>query len=102
MNQKDADKLVRHPARVVIASLLAGNTMSPNQIADKTGSTLGTTAYHVRKMAELGALRLVKETRVRGAIAHHYTLRKSAKEPIQKALKRMTKEREAAEKALMG
>jgi DNA-binding MarR family transcriptional regulator len=102
MNQKDADKLVRHPARIVIAALLVDKAMSPNQISDKTGYTLGTTAYHVRTMAEQGAIRLVREKRVRGAIEHFYTLRKPAREPIQKALKKMTKERAAAEQALMG
>lgn len=100
MKQKDAEKLVRHPTRIVIAALLANKTMSPSDIADKTGITLGTTAYHVRTMAEMGAIRLVKENRVRGAIEHVYILRKGAREPIKKALNKMMKERSEAEKAL--
>lgn len=100
MKQKDAERLVRHPTRIVIAALLAEKKMSPSDIADKTGITLGTTAYHVRTMTEMGALRLVKEARVRGAIEHFYTLRKPAREPIKKALNKLMKERAEAEKAL--
>jgi DNA-binding transcriptional ArsR family regulator len=100
MKQKDVEKLVRHPARVRIVALLAERKMSPNEIAEELGLTLGTTAYHVRKMAELGAIRLVNEKRVRGAIEHFYTLRKTEREIIKKAVIKMAKEQAAAEKAL--
>lgn len=101
MKQKDAEKLVRHPTRVVIAAMLAEKTMSPAEITDKIGLTLGTVAYHIRTMEKQDAIRLVREARVRGAIEHFYTLRKTAREPIRKALKKMTKERAEAEQALM-
>lgn len=100
MTKKDAEKLVRHPTRVAIVALLADKKMSPNELADKIGVTLGTAAYHVRTMEKQGAIRLVNESRVRGAIEHFYTLRKGAREPIKKALIKMTKERAEAEKAL--
>lgn len=100
MNQKTADKIVRHPTRVQIVALLAHRKMSPTEIADEIGTTLGTVAYHVRTLNKHEAIRLVNEKRVRGAIEHFYTLRTTAKDPIKKALIKMTKEREAAEKAL--
>lgn len=99
MTKKDAEKLVRHPTRIQIAALLLDRKMSPNEIADEIGATLGTTAYHVRTMEKFGAIRLVEETRVRGAIEHFYTLRKTAKDPIKKALGKMSKERADAEQA---
>jgi hypothetical protein len=37
--------------------------------------SLGVIAYHVRTLHELGLLELVEETRVRGAVQHHYRAR---------------------------
>ena len=34
--------------------------------------TLGTVSYHVRTLHQLGLIELVDETRVRGAVEHHY------------------------------
>lgn len=100
MKKKDAEKLVRHPTRVQIVALLADRKMSPSEIAEEIGATLGTASYHVRTMANLGAIRLVEEKRVRGAIEHFYTLRKPAREEIKTALIKMKKERAEAEEAL--
>lgn len=100
MKKKDAERLVRHPTRVVIAAMLANETMSPNEISDKIDATLGTVSYHVRTMEKFGAIRLVEEKRVRGAIEHFYTMRKPAREPIKNALTKMMKERAEAEQAL--
>ena len=46
--------------------------MSPRELAPLLGATLGTTAYHVRTLHQLGLIQLVRTTRVRGAIQHHY------------------------------
>lgn len=102
MNQVVAEKLVRHPVRVQIVALLAEKTMSPQMLAKELGVTLGTMAYHVRTLEGFGAIRLVKEERVRGAVEHFYTLRNSAKvkEAIRTALIKMRDERSAAEQAL--
>ena len=35
-------------------------------------ASLGTVAYHVRTLQQLGLIELVDETRVRGAVEHHY------------------------------
>ena len=37
-----------------------------------SGASLGTVAYHVRTLEQLGLIELVDETRVRGAVEHHY------------------------------
>ena len=41
-------------------------------LADWLGARLGTVAYHVRTPHQLDLIDLVDETRVRGAVAHHY------------------------------
>lgn len=47
---------------------------SPLEASRLLGVTLGTAAYHVRMLERDGLLVLVAETRVRGAVQHHYTL----------------------------
>ena len=56
----------------LIAVSVFERTASPNQLAGWLGATLGTVAYHVRTLQQLGLIELVDETRVRGAIEHHY------------------------------
>jgi DNA-binding transcriptional ArsR family regulator len=65
-------KAFNHPLRVRILAMLQERTASPVELADWLGSRLGTVAYHVRTLHQLGLIELVDETRVRGAVAHHY------------------------------
>lgn len=65
-------KAMSHPLRVRILAMLGERAASPRELADLLGATLGTTAYHVRTLNDLGLLELVRETRVRGAVEHHY------------------------------
>jgi hypothetical protein len=58
--------------RVRVLAILEERTASPRELADITGAPLGVTAYHVRTLHQLGLLKLVKHTRVRGAVQHHY------------------------------
>lgn len=69
-------KAMSHPLRVRILAILDERSASPNELAGRLGATLGTTAYHVRTLEQLGLIKLVGETRVRGAIEHHYRARK--------------------------
>jgi DNA-binding transcriptional ArsR family regulator len=69
-------KAMSHPLRVRILALLDERRASPNQLAGRLGAPLGMVAYHVRTLERLGLVELVKETRVRGAIEHHYRSRK--------------------------
>jgi DNA-binding transcriptional ArsR family regulator len=65
-------KAFNHPLRVRILAMLQERTASPVELAEWLGSRLGTVAYHVRTLHQLGLIELVDETRVRGAVAHHY------------------------------
>jgi DNA-binding transcriptional ArsR family regulator len=65
-------RALSHPLRVRILAMLRERTASPSQLSEWLGATLGTTAYHVRALHRLGLIELAGETRVRGAIEHHY------------------------------
>jgi DNA-binding transcriptional ArsR family regulator len=65
-------KAMSHALRVRILAMLDERTASPNQLAGWLEASLGTVAYHVRTLLELGLIELVDETRVRGAVEHHY------------------------------
>jgi DNA-binding transcriptional ArsR family regulator len=68
-------KAMSHPLRVRILALLSERTASPVELAEWVEATLGTVAYHVRTLHRLGLIELVDETRVRGAVEHHYRAR---------------------------
>jgi DNA-binding transcriptional ArsR family regulator len=68
-------KAMSHPLRVRIYAMLQERTACPVELADWLGARLGTVAYHVRTLHRLGLVELVDETRVRGAVAHHYRAR---------------------------
>jgi DNA-binding transcriptional ArsR family regulator len=65
-------KAMSHPLRVRILAMLDERKASPNQLAGWLGASLGTVAYHVRTLEQLGLIELVDETPVRGAVEHHY------------------------------
>ena len=65
-------KAMSHPLRVRILAMLDERKASPNQLAGWLDASLGTVAYHVRTLEQLGLIELVDETRVRGAVEHHY------------------------------
>ena len=65
-------KAMSHPLRVRILAMLDERKASPNQLAGWLDASLGTVAYHVRTLFDLGMIELVDETRVRGAVEHHY------------------------------
>ncbi|HEX8067052.1 MAG TPA: winged helix-turn-helix domain-containing protein [Thermoleophilaceae bacterium] len=68
-------KLVRafaHPLRIQILGLLDNRTASPSELAAELGTPLSNTSYHVRQLAALGFVELVRRTARRGAIEHHY------------------------------
>ncbi len=65
-------KAMSHPLRVRILAFLEQRTASPNQLAQAMGVSLGTVAYHVRQLASIGLIELVRETPRRGAVEHYY------------------------------
>lgn len=66
-------KAYAHPLRLQILSLLDNRVASPKQIATELDTPLPNTAYHVRQLAALGLVELVRRTARGGAIEHHYT-----------------------------
>lgn len=76
---KDAGELdeallraISHPLRHRLLSMLDGRTASPNQLARELGLPLGRVSYHIRLLADLGAIELVKTEPRRGALEHFY------------------------------
>lgn len=65
-------KALRHPLRVRILAMLEEETSSPVQLSKRLRVPLGTVAYHVRTLHELGLLKEVGTTPRRGALEHHY------------------------------
>jgi DNA-binding transcriptional ArsR family regulator len=75
--QTERRKTLRpHPVRdqIVDAMRSYGQPISPTQLADVSGTSLGSTAYHVRTLREAGVVVLAEEGRVRGAVEHFYAL----------------------------
>jgi DNA-binding transcriptional ArsR family regulator len=68
-------KAMSHPLRVRILALLDERRASPVELAEVLEASLGTVSYHVRTLHQLGLIELVDETRVRGAVEHHYRAR---------------------------
>lgn len=65
-------KALRHPLRARILATLHESEATPTELAAQLGASVGTVAYHVRTLHGLGLIALTGETRVRGAVAHHY------------------------------
>jgi DNA-binding transcriptional ArsR family regulator len=65
-------RALSHPLRVRILAILEEREASPLELARLLRAELGVIAYHVRKLNSLGFIRLVRQTRVRGALQRHY------------------------------
>jgi DNA-binding transcriptional ArsR family regulator len=66
-------KALAHPLRTRILAALEERTASPSQLATELGAPLGVVSYHVRRLAGLRFLKLVKRVPRRGAVEHYYT-----------------------------
>jgi DNA-binding transcriptional ArsR family regulator len=64
--------IVAHPTRVKCLSILAERRASPNEIATELNEDVGHVSYHIKKLVSLGAVELVDEQKVRGAVEHFY------------------------------
>jgi DNA-binding transcriptional ArsR family regulator len=65
-------RAISHPIRVRLLAMLEEEAASPVVLAAKLGQPLGTIAYHVRTLYELGLLKLVSTRQRRGATEHYY------------------------------
>lgn len=69
-------KAISHPTRVAILRYFRAHDLaSPNELARALGVSLASVGYHVRRLEELGFLRLAKRVPRRGATEHFYRAR---------------------------
>src|SRR6195952_5973105 len=68
-------KALAHPLRVQILSTLEDRIASPSDLASELDAPLGNVSYHVRTLADLGLVKLVKRRTRRGAVEHYYQAR---------------------------
>jgi len=68
-------RAISHPLRIRLLSLLDEEAASPVLLASKLEQPLGTIAYHVRTLYDLGLVDLVRTRRRRGATEHYYRTR---------------------------
>jgi DNA-binding transcriptional ArsR family regulator len=68
-------KALAHPLRIRILAILKEEQRSPVQLAEQLDAPLGTVAYHVRTLYNLGLLELVRTRQRRGATEHVYQAR---------------------------
>jgi DNA-binding transcriptional ArsR family regulator len=65
-------KALSHPLRAHVLSILNERVASPNQIATELDEPLGNVSYHVKTLAQMGCIELVRTEPRRGAIEHFY------------------------------
>src|SRR5690348_5398932 len=65
-------KALAHPLRLQILGVLEERVASPSDLADELDAPLGNVSYHVRTLADLGLLKLVRRKTRRGAVEHYY------------------------------
>jgi DNA-binding transcriptional ArsR family regulator len=92
-------KALAHPLRLRLLTALDGREASPSQLSKELDVELGTVSYHVRRLHDMGLIRLVGERQQRGAVEHRYTAGdrwvipghawKSLPAPLKKSVNRM-------------
>ena len=65
-------RAISHPLRIRLLALLDEAPASPVMLAKAMNQPLGTVAYHVRTLYDLGLLKLVETRQRRGATEHYY------------------------------
>lgn len=65
-------KALSHPLRAHILGILNEQVASPNEMAEMLDERLPNVSYHVRALADLGCIELVRTAQRRGAIEHYY------------------------------
>src|ERR1700742_2257839 len=68
-------RAISHPIRIRLLAMLDEEAASPVVLASKLEQPLGTVAYHVRTLYDLGLLDLVSTRQRRGATEHYYRTR---------------------------
>lgn len=68
----DGLRVVAHPLRLRLLSLLTAQAMSAAEAARAVGESQANVSYHLRRLADAGLVTLVEEVRVRGGVARRY------------------------------
>ena len=66
-------KALAHPLRTRLLGALEDRVASPSELAVELDVNVGTLSYHMRRLAALGFVKLVKRVPRRGAVEHYYT-----------------------------
>jgi DNA-binding transcriptional ArsR family regulator len=72
LNDPSLVRALAHPLRARLLGILQERRASPRELAEELDAPLGNVSYHVRILASLKLIKLVKKTPRRGAIEHHY------------------------------
>jgi DNA-binding transcriptional ArsR family regulator len=88
-------RAISHPIRIRLLAMLDEEPASPVILASKLNQPLGTIAYHVRTLYDLGLLKLVSTRQRRGATEHYYktTGHPSSSEEAWEGLDSISKQR---------
>ena len=88
-------RAISHPIRIRLMAMLDEEPASPVILASKLNQPLGTIAYHVRTLYDLGLLKLVSTRQRRGATEHYYrtTGRPTSSEESWEGLDAISKQR---------
>jgi len=65
-------RVLAHPLRLRILSLLTGTSMSAAEAARELAETQANVSYHVRRLHDAGLLEVAEEVRIRGGRAKRY------------------------------
>ncbi|ANP74644.1 helix-turn-helix domain-containing protein [Cryobacterium arcticum] len=65
-------RVVAHPLRLKLLSLLTAESLSAAEAARVLGESQANVSYHLRRLAQAGLVQLVEEARVRGGVAKRY------------------------------
>lgn len=72
LTESSVVRALAHPLRVRILRILDERTASPRELAQELDAPLGNVSYHVRTLAQLGLIKLVRRRQRRGAVEHYY------------------------------
>lgn len=68
----DSLRVLAHPLRLRILSLLTGAAMSASEAARELGDSQANVSYHLRRLYEAGLLEVAEEVQIRGGRAKRY------------------------------
>jgi DNA-binding transcriptional ArsR family regulator len=65
-------KALAHPLRIRMLTVLNERVASPSELAGELEEPIGNVSYHMRTLADLGMVELVRTEPRRGAVEHYY------------------------------